>query len=176
MPTQRKSDEIDLLQRKLTSAHATIIADYRGLSVQDIGRVRSQLRAAGAEFRVAKNTLVKIAADRAGVVGLDALLEGPTAIAFAGLDISSTARILGEFARTSRILSIKGGMVGGMALSAEQVSGLADLPPLPVLQSQLLGSISGLLSNFVGVLDGVLAEFARTLDARVTQISEPEAA
>lgn len=176
MPTQRKSDEIDLLQKKLRSAHATIIADYRGLSVQDIGRVRAQLRDAGAEFRVAKNTLVKIAAERAGVVGLDSLLEGPTAIAFAGVDISSTARILGEFARTSRILTIRGGLVGSTTLSADQVGGLADLSPLPVLQAQLVGSISGLLSGFVGVLDGVLAEFARTLDARASQMAEPEAA
>src|SRR5947207_2026126 len=103
MPTSRKSAEIDELEQKLRDSSGAIVADYRGLSVAELGALRSQLRPSGVEFRVAKNTLTLIAAKRAGIEGIDQFLTGPTAIAFAGDDIAAAARVLSEFARTSRI-------------------------------------------------------------------------
>ena len=172
MPTPRKSAEIDLLEQKLRDSTATIVADYRGLSVSELGNLRGQLRPAGVEFRVAKNTLALIAAKRAGVEGLDDLLVGPTAIAFAGDDVATAARVLGDFARTSRILTIKGALMGGLKMSAEQVGQLASLPSKPVLQATLAGNIQGPLSGFVGLLNGALASIAYTLDARAQQMQE----
>ena len=172
MPTARKSAEIDLLQRKLSEAEAAIIADYRGLSVAELGQLRSQLRPAGVEFRVAKNTLAQLAAKRAGIEGLDEFLTGPTAIAFARDDVAAAARVLGDFARTSRILTIKGALMGGLRMSADQVGQLASLPPKSVLQATLAGTIEGPLSGFVGLLNGALSSLAYTLEARAQQLQE----
>src|SRR5262245_3928839 len=166
MPTPRKSAEIDQLEQKLRDASAAIVADYRGLSVAEIGNLRNQLRPAGVELRVAKNTLTQIAAKRAGIEGIDDLLVGPTAIAFAGDDVAAAARVLGDFARTSRILTIKGALMGGLKMSADQVGQLAALPPKPILQATLAGTIQGPLSGFVGILNGALASLAYTLEAR----------
>jgi large subunit ribosomal protein L10 len=172
VPTPRKSAEIDYLEQRLREASATIVADYRGLSVAALGQLRGQLRPAGVEFRVAKNTLTQIAAKRAGVEGLDELLVGPTAIAFTGDDIAAAARALSEFARTSRILTIKGALMGGLRMNPDQVGELATLPSKPVLQATLAGNIQGPLSGFVGVLNGVLSSIAYTLDARAQQLQE----
>jgi large subunit ribosomal protein L10 len=172
VPTPRKSAEIDQLEQKLRDASAAIVADYRGLSVAEIGQLRSQLRPAGVEFRVAKNTLTLIAAKRAGIEGLDDLLIGPTAIAFAGDDIATAARVLGDFARTSRILTIKGALMGGLRMNAEQVGQLAALPAKPQLQATLAGTIQGPLAGFVGLLNGALSSLAYTLDARAQQLNE----
>ena len=172
MPTPRKSAEIDELERKLREAAAAIVADYRGLSVAEIGQLRNQLRPAGVEFRVAKNTLTLIAAKRAGLEELEEFLTGPTAIAFAGDDIAAAARVLGDFARTSRILTIKGALMGGLRMSSDQVGQLASLPAKPVLQATLAGTIQGPLAGFVGILNGALASLAYTLEARANQMSE----
>ena len=172
MPTPRKSAEIDQLEQKLREASAAIVADYRGLSVAEIGTLRGQLRPAGVEFRVAKNTLTLIAAKRAGIEGLDDLLVGPTAIAFAGDDVAAAARVLGDFARTSRILTIKGALMGGLRMNPEQVGQLAALPAKPQLQATLAGTIQGPLAGFVGILNGALSSLAYTLDARAQQLNE----
>jgi large subunit ribosomal protein L10 len=172
VPTPRKSAEIDQLERKLREAQAAIVADYRGLSVAEIGQLRSQLRPAGVEFRVAKNTLTRLAAKRAGIEGLDELLVGPTAIAFTGDDIAAAARVLSDFARTSRILTIKGALMGGLRMNADQVGQLATLPAKPVLQATLAGTIQGPLAGFVGILNGALASLAYTLEARAKQMNE----
>jgi large subunit ribosomal protein L10 len=170
MPTPRKRSEIDLIQARLKDASASILADYRGLNVMEIGRLRGQLRPAGVELRVVKNTLTKIAAERAGIVGLEPLLEGPTAIAFARDDIGAAARVLTDFARTSRILTVKGALVDGQMLTAAQVGELAGLAPKAVLQATLAGNIQGPLAGFVGLLNGALASLAYTLEARASQL------
>ncbi|MBM3518353.1 MAG: 50S ribosomal protein L10 [Alphaproteobacteria bacterium] len=175
MPTPRKSAEIDEIERRLKDAEAVILADYRGLDVTQIGRLRSQLRPAKVELRVVKNTLTRIAANRAGITGLDSHLEGPTAIAFASDDIGAAARLLGDFARTSRILTIKGGLLGSRSLDAAQVGQLAGLEPKPVLQATLAGTIQGPLAGFVGLLNGALSTLAATLDARAAQLSKQSA-
>jgi large subunit ribosomal protein L10 len=172
MPTPRKSAEIDELEKKLREASGTIVADYRGLSVAELGALRAQLRPSGVEFRVAKNTLTQIAAKRAGIEGLDQFLVGPTAIAFAGDDIAAAARVLGDFARTSRILTIKGALLGTLTLSADEVGSLAKLEPKPVLQATLAGTIQGPLAGFVGLLNGALASLAYTLEARADQLQQ----
>jgi large subunit ribosomal protein L10 len=170
VPTPRKSAEIDLLEQKLRDSGATIVTDYRGLSVAEIGQLRALLRPSGVEFRVAKNTLTLIAAKRAGVVGLDDLLVGPTAIAFAGDDVATAAKVLGDFARTSRILTIKGALMGGLRMNPDQVGQLAALPSKPVLQATLAGTIQAPLAGFVGLLNGALSGLVYTLEGRAEQL------
>ena len=168
----KKGLEIDSLQAALKEHPSFILADYRGLDVAQLAGLRGQLRPAGVTFRVVKNTLTRIAAERAGVKGLEPFLEGPTAIAFAKDDVAAAARVLSDFARTSRILSLKGAMVDGTILSANQVGELANLAPKPVLQATLAGAIQGPLSNFVGLLNGAIASIVYTLEARANQLQE----
>src|SRR5436309_9790901 len=128
----RKGVETDSIQNALKGSSSLILADYRGLDVDQLAGLRGQLRPAGATFRVVKNTLTRIAAERAGIVGLEPLLEGPTAIAFARDDIATAAKVLSDFARTSRILTIKGALVDGQMMSPAQIGVLASLPTKPV--------------------------------------------
>jgi large subunit ribosomal protein L10 len=171
MPTPRKSTEIDTLEQKLREAPAAILADYRGLKVAELGTLRGQLRPSGIEFRVVKNTLTRIAAGRVGIKGLDEHLEGPTAIAFVSDDVGAAARVLSDFARTSRILTLKAALLDGQVMGADQVTRLATLEPKKQLQATLAGNIQGPLNGFVGVLQGALSSLAYTLDARAQQMN-----
>src|SRR6476619_7159308 len=110
MPTARKKEAVKELQDLFTKSQVLIFTDYRGLSVADITNLRRQLREKGVEYHVTKNTLTTRAAEHAGLETLGPLLDGPTAIAFVGDDIPGAAKVIGDFARTSRILHIRGGL------------------------------------------------------------------
>ncbi len=112
-----------------------IVTDYRGLTVTQVADVRSALSEAGATFHVAKNTLAKIAATKAERPDLIALLEGPTAIAFVADDPSAAAKKLSDLARQTRILQVRGAVMEGQTLSADEVRALGELPPKDVLQA-----------------------------------------
>ena len=118
-----------------------IVTDYRGLSVGQLADVRNQLREAGASLTVAKNTLARIAAGQADKPDLVTLLQGPTAIAFVADDPAAAAKKLSEIARQTRILQVRGAIIEGETLSAEQVRELGDLPPRDVLQAQVVGAM-----------------------------------
>ena len=108
MPTARKKETVKELQDLFEKSEVLIFTDYRGLRVADITSLRRQLRDKGVEYHVSKNTLTTLAARNAGLEELEAMLDGPTAIAFLGDDISGAAKVLADFARTSRILQIRG--------------------------------------------------------------------
>src|SRR6266508_4193189 len=107
MPTVRKAGVIDELTDQLARAKLTIVADYRGLTVADLQGLRTTLRPLGAEFRVAKNTLTSIAAERAGIEGLGQVLDGPTGLVLAYDDLVGASKAISDFARTSRILTVR---------------------------------------------------------------------
>src|SRR6476620_12063682 len=112
MPTPQKAKTIDELAGQLQRAQLVIVTDYRGLKVADLQNFRGSLRPSGGEVHVAKNTLTRIAANNIGLGGLDPLLEGPSALVFAYEDPVQTAKAVTDFVRTSRILAIKGGVMG----------------------------------------------------------------
>ena len=124
MPTARKRQMVKEMQELFSGSQVLIFTDYRGLSVSDITNLRRQLREKGVEYHVTKNTLTTLAAGRAGMGELQDLLDGPTAIAFVHEDIQGAAKVLTDFARTSRILRIRGGlMVAGIfAQGCQQVT------------------------------------------------------
>ena len=126
------------LTERLRATETLIVADYRGLTVTEIGELRGKLLEHGASFSVVKNTLTKRAAEAAGVDALLALLEGPTAIAFleSGGDPVAVAKALDDAAK-SEVLVIKGGLLEGAELEADDVKRLAKLPPTDVLRAQL---------------------------------------
>lgn len=152
MPTEAKARTIEELAQKLRDSKGAVLLDYRGLSVKDITALRRQLDKEDIEFQVAKNTLLRLAADRAAIEVSPDLLIGPTAIAFGWTDETAPARLLSEFVRRNRVVSIKGGLIGGHSLNAEQIGRVAELPPRDVLLAKLLGTIQAPLAQTLGVV------------------------
>lgn len=177
MPTAQKAAEIDLLVDRFERAQMTILADYRGLSVSQMQDLRASLRPVDSEFRVAKNTLVRIAAERAGIDGLQPHLEGPTAVLFAFGDVAAPAKAVSDFARTSRILQVKAGLMNGAVLSADDVEAIATLPPREELLGKLVGMLASPMARTVGVLSGPSRSVAYLVNARMESLGgEAEAA
>lgn len=172
-----KEQVVAELAERLRASDTLILADYRGLSVGELDDVRTQILAHGARFTVVKNTLTKRAAAEAGLESLTELLDGPTAIAFVGDgDMVAVAKTLNETAKKTKILSIKGGILQGTPLAADQVVELASLPPADVLQGQVLGAIVGPLTSIVGLFAAPVQDFVGLLDARIDQLGGPGAA
>src|SRR5262245_37686374 len=142
-----------------------ILTDYRGMTVAEISELRGKLRPSGGEYHVVKNTLFKRAAGDSLNPELEALLAGPTAIAFAKDDVVGTAKALLDFLRALRKddVKVKGGFVEGRIFTPDQVTALSKVPPKEVVLAQMLGTLQAPLSNFAGTMNGVLSEFARTL-------------
>lgn len=150
-----KVAQVEALEAWLRGAAAAILTDYRGLNVGELGQLRAKLREAGAEYRVVKNTLLQRAATALGIAGLDPYLEGPTAIAVSREDPVAPARALQEFIRQMRKLEVKGALVEGRVMTADEVRSLADLPGKPQLRARLLGALQSPAAGLVGVLQGV---------------------
>jgi large subunit ribosomal protein L10 len=176
MPTRQKAKTIDELTDQISRAMLVIVTDYRGLKVGDLQTLRGNLRPSGAEFHVAKNTLTKIAANNAGVEGLDPLLEGPSGLVFAFADPVQTAKAVSDFVRTSRILSVKGGVMENRAVSPADVEAIATLPTREELQAKLLGLMISPLSRTLGVLTGPSRSMVYVLNARGEQAGVAQAA
>jgi large subunit ribosomal protein L10 len=161
------------LTEKLKGAETLIVADYRGLTVTDIDKLRTDLLAHGARFSVVKNTLTRRAAEAAGTTDLLALLEGPTAIAFLENegDPVAVAKALNDAAK-AEVLTIKGGVLQGTTMSAESVKELASLPPVDTVRAQLAGAIMAPLTTVVMLLSAPLHDLAGLIDARIRQLEE----
>jgi large subunit ribosomal protein L10 len=150
---------------------AAVITEYRGLSMAQLTTLRRTL-GDGASYRVAKNTLVKRAADEAGVQGLESLLVGPTAIAFITGEPVDAAKALRDFAKTNQALVIKGGYMDGRALTVAEVNQLADLESREVLLSKLAGAMKGTMAKAAGLFAAPASQAARLVQALVDKRAE----
>jgi len=174
MPTQAKATQIDDLVQRMQRAELTIVADYRGLSVSALQDLRGRLRPVDAEFKVAKNTLTRIAAEKIGIEGLDTHLEGPTAIMFAYGDVVAPAKAIGDFARSSRILQVKAGVMNGEVVTPADVEAIASLPPREELLGRLVGLLASPMTRTVGVLSGPSRSVAYLVNARIESLGGNE--
>src|SRR6187399_158696 len=138
-----KERVIEELTERLSSADALLVADYRGLTNSQLASLRVELLKHGAKLSVVKNTLTRRAAEAAGADALLAMLEGPTAIAFveADGDPVAVAKALRDAATSTKVLAIRGGLLEGKSLTAEEIDTLAKLPPVDVIRAQLVGAI-----------------------------------
>jgi large subunit ribosomal protein L10 len=173
---EQKERVVEELTTRMREAPAMIVTDYRGLTVTQVAEVRRSLVDAGATFHVAKNTLARIAARQADRPDLIGLLEGPTAIAFVSADPAAAAKKLSELARQTRILQVRGGIMEGQTLSADDVRQLGDLPPKDVLQAQVVGAVASPLQGAYNVLAAPLREFLVVLDQYIAKKQAAEAA
>jgi large subunit ribosomal protein L10 len=145
--------------------------------MKEIDGLRTELLKHGARFSVVKNTLTRRAAETAGVEELKEFLEGPTAIAFvAEGDMIAVAKALSDTARRTRILDLKGGILQGRPVTADQVRDLAALPPTDVLRGQVIGAVVGPLNAIVGLFTAPIRDFVGIVDARIRQLGEAEEA
>jgi large subunit ribosomal protein L10 len=162
------------LTERLKSSPTLIVADYRGLTMPEIDGLRGELLKHGARFSVVKNTLTRRAAEAAGVDALLALLEGPSAIAFLESegDPVAVAKALGAAARETRVLTLRGGVLEGKAMSADEIESLAKLPAPEVLRALVVGAVAGPLATVVGLFNAPLRDLVGVIDARITQLQE----
>jgi large subunit ribosomal protein L10 len=165
---------VDELASDLGSAETLIVADYRGLTNKQLEALRDQLLPHGARFRIVKNTLTRRAAEQAGVEALLVMLEGPTAIAFiasAG-DPAAVAKALAATAKETNVVTLRGGILEGKALSGEEVDRLATLPPVDVLRGQLVGAVVAPLMQLLGLVSAPLRDLHGLIEARIKQLEE----
>jgi large subunit ribosomal protein L10 len=162
------------LVEDLSSAETFIVADYRGLTNKQLEALRDQLIPHGARFRIVKNTLTRRAAEAAGAEALLVMLEGPTAIAFieSSGDPAAVAKALAATAKETNVLVLRGGLLEGKHLSAEEIEQLATLPPADVLRGQLLGAVVAPLTQLLGLVSAPLRDLHGLIDARIRQLEE----
>ena len=168
---EQKAEQVELLTEKLKSAKVAVLTDYRGLTVAQIQDLRGKLRGGDVEYRVVKNTLVRRAAEAAGVKALESELQGPVAIAFGYEDLSAPSKLLNEWVRATRLkLDIKGGLVEGRVFSPDQVKQLADLPSREALIAQLMGTMQSPVGQLVGIMQTPAQQLIGVLDAYKTKL------
>ncbi|WP_075980305.1 50S ribosomal protein L10 [Bacillus massilinigeriensis] len=144
---EQKKLIVDEIADKLKSSKSTIVVDYRGLNVSEVTELRKQLREAGVEFKVYKNTMTRRAAESLELAGLNEALTGPNAIAFSTEDVVAPAKILNDFAKKHEALEIKAGVIEGNLASVEEVKALAELPSREGLLSMLLSVLQAPIRN-----------------------------
>lgn len=176
MPTPRKATLIGELEDKVNRATVAISTGYRGLSVAEMNALRRRMREANVEVEVVKNTLLRIASERAGKADLFKIVQGPTAVLFGYGDIAASAKAIQEYVRTARnSLTIQGAYLDGEVLEPAQVTELASLPSREQLIAQFAGGMQSPIQTFAGLVIGVVREFAGLVDARARQLDEAAA-
>lgn len=162
---EAKKKIVEEISDRLERSVAVVLTDYRGLNVAEATKLRRELREAGVEFKVMKNTMVRFACDELDLEELKKDLVGPTAIAFSYDDPVAPAKILTKFAKEHKKLVLKSGVVEGKVIDGSGITALAALPAREVLLAQVLSGFQAPISGFVNVMEGNLSNFARVVDA-----------
>ena len=153
------------LHAKFTRAVSAVLADFRGLTVQELTDLRQQLREASLELAVVKNTLARLAVQETPFERLSPYLKGPTSIALSYRDAVAPAKVLSAYVKKQPKLAVRAGLFEGEIVPAERIAEIADLPPRDVILAQALAAMQGPLAGLVGTLQGVLSTFIGTLQA-----------
>lgn len=154
-PRPEKVAVVEEVRARLGASSATVVTEYRGLTVGELATLRRGLAEVGGEYKIYKNTLVRRAVAESAYAPMGELLSGPTAIAFAEGDVSALARALREFARTHPHLVVKGGFFEGSLVSSAHLDVLADLPSREVLLAQAAGALQAPLAKLAGLLQAL---------------------
>jgi large subunit ribosomal protein L10 len=163
-PRPDKVAVVDEVRSRLDEADAVIVTEYRGLKVKDLAALRRSISTLGAEYRIYKNTLVRLAANQSAD-GFAELVTGPTALTFVQGDAAAVTKALRDFARANPLLVIKGGLLGNSVLGAQATAALADLPSREVLLARLAGALAAPMQSMAGLLAAVPRNFAYGLVA-----------
>lgn len=172
MARPEKVQAVDQLTEEISQAGSIFVTDYAGLTVADMTELRAQLRKAGIRYRVAKNTLLRLAARNADMPELVEHLQGPTAIAFAGDDPVAPAKVFHDFYSRLEKPRVRMFVTERKVYSQDDLKAVALLPPREQMLAQVVGMIQAPLSNFVGTLDAIIREFVGTVDALAKKRTE----
>ena len=167
-----KVEVIDEVKTRMGAASASIVSEYRGLTVAEMADLRSALAAAGGNYKIFKNTLVRRAIDGGEYQPLSEYLSGPSALTFVQGDISAVAKALRDFSRANPSLVIKGGLADGSLLSPADLAALADLPPREVLLARLAGALAAPMQQMAGLLQALPRNLAYGISALIEQREE----
>jgi large subunit ribosomal protein L10 len=168
-PRAAKVAVVNEVKNRLESSDGAVLTEYRGLTVAELAGLRRELAAAGGDYKIYKNTLVRLAVADGPQAPIRDLLTGPTAIAFVQGDVSAVAKALRDFARNNPSLIVKGGMVGTGVLSASDINVLADLPPRDTLLAQFAGALSAPMQQLAGLIQALPRNLAFGLSALIEQ-------
>jgi large subunit ribosomal protein L10 len=167
-----KEMSVAQVREAMKNAKSVVLADNKGMTVKQVTKLRKELREAGVDLKVAKNTLIRIAAKDLGIEGLDKFLHGTTTLAFSNNEEATAAKKIRDFFAKDKDpkFVMKAGILEGKVLDANGVKELADLPSREVLLAQVLGGIQAPLQGVAGAINGLLSSFAYALDARIKQL------
>ncbi len=168
-PRAEKVAVVDEVRERMEAADGALLTEYRGLSVAELAQLRRELVAAGGDYKVYKNTLVRLAVAGTPGEGINEMLTGPTAIAFVQGDVSAVAKALRDFARANPNLVVKGGLVGSAVMSAADVNVLAELPSRDTLLAQFAGALSAPLQQLAGLVQALPRNLAYGISALLDQ-------
>ena len=168
-PRAEKVAVVNEVRERMEAADGALLTEYRGLTVAELAELRRELTAAGGDYKVYKNTLVRLAVADTPREGMSDLLTGPTAIAFVQGDVSAVAKALRDFARANPHLIVKGGVVGTSVMSAADIEVLADLPSRETLLAQFAGALSAPLQQLAGLVQALPRNLAYGISALLEQ-------
>jgi large subunit ribosomal protein L10 len=169
---EHKVEVVDEVKTRLGAASASIVSEYRGLSVTELAELRHALSAAGGDYKIFKNTLVRRAVDGSEYQPLADYLSGPSALTFVQGDVSAVAKALRDFSRTNPHLVIKGGLADGSLLTSADLAALADLPSREVLLARLAGALAAPMQQMAGLLQALPQNLAYGISALIEQREE----
>lgn len=172
MPTQEKIESVAALKDRLGTAKTAVLTEYRGLTVRQLSDLRKQLKGAAAEYKVVKNRLARLAVKDSPLAPMASHLTGPTGLILTAQDPVGVAKALQTFVRANPALTIKLGLVDGRVLEPPELRALADLPSKEALRGQLVGALSGPMSQLVSLLTAPQQELVRVLEARSKSATE----
>lgn len=162
---KQKQEYVDKLAQKLNESAAGVIVSYKGIDVASDTKLRRELREAGIEYSVVKNTMLHLAAHKAGLEQLDEVLKGSTALALSSEDHVAAAKVLSKFASTNKSFEIKAGFIDGKVIDTNSVNQLAKIPSKEVLLAKALGGLNAPITGFVSVLNANLRGLVVALNA-----------
>ena len=168
-PRPEKVAVVNEVRERLEAADGALLTEYRGLTVAELAELRRELTAAGGDYKIYKNTLVRLAVADTPGAGVSDLLSGPTAIAFVQGDVSAVAKTLRDFARANPNLIVKGGVVGSTIMSAADIDVLAELPSREALLAQFAGALSAPLQQLAGLVQALPRNLAYGISALLEQ-------
>jgi large subunit ribosomal protein L10 len=166
---EHKVEVVAEVKTRIGEATASIVSEYRGLTTAELAELRASLSAAGGDYRIFKNTLVRLAIDGGDYQPLSEYLSGPSALTFVQGDISAVAKALRDFSRANPLLVIKGGLADGSLLSSGDLAALADLPPREVLLARLAGALAAPMQQMAGLLQALPRNMAYGISALIEQ-------
>jgi large subunit ribosomal protein L10 len=169
MPRPEKVAVVEEIRTKLAESDATVLTEYRGLTVHELADLRGSLRGAGTEYKVFKNTLARRAVEGAGLEDIASLFEGPVAIAFVRGDAAAAAKALRDFGRSNPALVLKGGLLGERVISPADIDALAELPSRDALLAQIAGTFQAPLVKAAGLFQAFTRNFAYGVQALIDQ-------